>query len=487
MINKIQGILINNFEWMKKDLIILISLILIMSATFRLINIEGTIQVILAGLIFAKCFTFSGAYSIQGGAIAKDQFSWKFLQGLPLSKQELIVMLTVSGIMSCIPFFVALVSFWPVINILFEDEKYSLDFGLWFTNSFLFIVLFGIIGIKNLILYPRKEYQRKNADKILITFIRIIMVGAVFLFTVLMTMDFLDQKYNLDTLKILSDSIKLFLKLIVSWWSVPMLIAAIVLVYLDTLKAWTDEKASYKSIIFNPKKEYSFILGSTVVLFTMYLNSDFKTPEHYKGDLQKAVYEKNYVLLEQELKKHSDIHNKNEYGMTSMLVAVREGNIGMVKFLEGHGANYDGLMGKKKNKEKFNAILLAIESKNISMLEYIFNKQKNDSYYYAELGFNPIHYAALRCQPRMVDYFIQNGTDVNLKNKDGESPLMVASREGCLSVAVTLKEHGAAFDIKDKKGKMALDLVMPSTKYYTNDGIKYFIEKNSRTPAQIFK
>jgi len=477
MIKKIQGILINNFEWMKKDLIIMVSLIFLVAMTFHFFATNEVLRFFIVIIMFVKSAKFSGNYSIQGSPMSKDQFSWKFLQGLPLTKKELICMLTASGLMSCIPLFTSVIFFSPEIRAIVNDEKYILNFSLILVASFLLIILGVLLNINQLIQYPRKEYQRQNTDKQLISFIRFVLVGGAILFSSLMAMMTIEERYDVDILTFIVKSIGAFVDIINSWWVVPFLIVIILCVYFETIKVWNNEKPSYKSNIYNPKKEYSLIAGSLVVLFILFLNIDFKTPIYYRGSLQKAVYQKNYSFLEKELKNKSNIHNTNQYGMTPMLVAVREGNIEMVKYLENRGANFEGFAGKKKGKERLNAILLAIDSKNVLMLKYIFNKQRNDRSYYEKLGFTPIHYAALICQPRMVDYLVQNDSGVDVLNKVGETPLLVASRAGCLSVAVTLKEHGASFDITDKKGKKALDIVKPSTKLFANDEIKYFIEK----------
>lgn len=482
MTKNIFSILKNNFEWMKKDLVLLIILILLTTFSLRFVKVNGFFQFVILGILLFKTIIFVSVYSfLPSTKFGKDQFSWKFLQGLPLTKKELIFSMSLSSLLTVTPFVLWFSCFWPQISATFYSDFLLSKF---FINFLLLYILGNILGVIYLIEYPRKEYQKKNANNQLIRFLRnsLTFVSAIAFLGI--SLDYIGERFNVDILEICLNDIESLWEFINSWWSVPIIIALIIASYFRALKIWTNEKISYHSNVWNPKKEYTLIVGSCVLLFVAYTIQDFNTPELYRGRLTKAVYQNKYDVIKKELEANSDISVRNKQGMTAMLVAIREGNIEMAKFLENKGASFEGSITNKKNKERFgfNALMLAIDSKNTKMLEYIISKKIKGNEFNKETGFYPIHLATYYCKSQMLDLLIKDGSDVNSLNDKGETPLIVAAKRGCLSAAVTLKEAGATFDIADKKGQKALDRI-PNEKYYSE--FKYFIEKNSRIPSSI--
>jgi ankyrin repeat protein len=57
---------------------------------------------------------------------------------------------------------------------------------------------------------------------------------------------------------------------------------------------------------------------------------------------------------------------------------------------------------------------------------------------------------------RMVRFFLEIGADVNAKNKDGKTALMLASDKGNLEAVKLLLDKGAEVNAKNKDGKTAL-------------------------------
>jgi ankyrin repeat protein len=69
-------------------------------------------------------------------------------------------------------------------------------------------------------------------------------------------------------------------------------------------------------------------------------------------------------------------------------------------------------------------------------------------------GWTPLIAAIYHNQPTVVQYLIQAGADVNLADRDGQTPIMWATYFGDANLA-TVKElisHGAKLDARDKRG-----------------------------------
>ncbi len=482
MINKVLNVLESNFEWMKKDFILMISLIIASTIAMRVVNLHIIIQTIIICILVGKSFIFTNAYSIRPSIRhGDDQFSWKFIQGLPLNKKEIIISLVFSNLLSCIPLFLCMIFFWPQLNKNIVQTDFS--FGKIFVNFVLFVILMDLSNLRSLIVFPRLEYQKRNSNHLLIFYLRncLIYICAVVYFIV--GTEAINKFFNIDIIATFGHLTTLLKQLALSWWLPPVLMILIVLMYNAILNVWTDEKKSYRSNVWNPKKEFSLILGSSALLFLVYTNLDWDTPDLYQGNLMKAVYQKNTNAIENELKYHPDINVKNELGMSAMLVAIKEGNVEMVKFLEKKGANFEGsLTNKKDSRYGFDALMLAIDSKNVKMLEYLASKNLKLNEYNKETGFYPIHLAVHYCNSPMVDFLLKNGSDVNALNSQGQSPLIISAKRDCFSNAVLLKEAGAKFDIADKEGKNVLSRLRDK-KY--NSEFQYFLEKNMRAPSSL--
>ncbi len=480
MREKIFRVLENNFDWMKKDFTLMVFLIVVSFFLFRVVNLHLTIQTIIIVLLFGKSILFSSTYSILPSMIqGKDQFSWKFLQGLPLNKKELIFSLTCSNFLCRVPFFLLMIFFWPQINRdLFQSTA---SFSLLFVDIILAIILMSLLIVRALIEFPRLEFQRKNANNNLVLFLSRFLVSICVLAYLAIGLDYLERILKFDLVFGIVKIFKFLEFIAFSWWLVPVLIVTIIWKYFNVLDVWTNEKKSYRSNAFNPKKEFSLILSSLALLFFAYTNQAWYAPELYQRSLMNAVYLNDYKAIEDELKIHPNVNQQNSFGVTAMMVAIKEGNFPMVKFLESKGASYSGKITSKKDpRYGFDALLLAIDSHNSKMLEHVASKNFNLNQYNELAGIYPLHLAVYYCNSKMVDFLLQKGSDVNALDRSGQTPLIVSSKRSCYSSAVILKEAEANFNLVDKKGKNAL---MKLRKSEYNKEFQYFLEKNTRAPA----
>ncbi|RPA80025.1 ankyrin, partial [Ascobolus immersus RN42] len=67
-----------------------------------------------------------------------------------------------------------------------------------------------------------------------------------------------------------------------------------------------------------------------------------------------------------------------------------------------------------------------------------------------------LHWACKGKHLRLVKMLVEKGAEVDAKNERGETPFLVASSQGETDIMTFLKSKGAAMDITDKQGEMAL-------------------------------
>ncbi|MEZ0260243.1 MAG: ankyrin repeat domain-containing protein [Alphaproteobacteria bacterium] len=74
-------------------------------------------------------------------------------------------------------------------------------------------------------------------------------------------------------------------------------------------------------------------------------------------------------------------------------------------------------------------------------------------------GHTLLHRAALMGRAESLDLLLSKDLDINARNRDGQTPLMVAVQEGKVTCAKTLLEHGADYRLVDDMRDTALDMI----------------------------
>lgn len=473
-IHLIKNILLNNLEWVKKDLILLLAMIILVKVGVTFYEVPEWIHLALVLFLAVKIILFLSNAFTPAKVNSTDNFSWKFIQGLPLNRHEILFSVALSTLMMSIPLFVWGICFMPMVN----DKLLDGDFDLLkvAAHAFIVILITGVSSVSNGIQFPRREFQKLNANKVLLRFIRNALLIITAMFYTGLLLAYLEYNFDINMGHAIVKTINFIFDFVKSWWAVLGLFALLIWNYRWTLRLWENEKISYRSNVWIPKQEYSLMGGSLALLFVAYFNIDFKTPALYYGEAQKLVYQKNYQALES----RTDLKAPNKYGVTPMLVAIKEGDLKMVSFLRSRGADFSGKILRKKDRLKgYDAVMLAVKSKNVELLQFLAANNVLLNEFNKDLGRYPIHVASAMCHSEAVDFLLKNGNAVNALNAEGETPIIVAARSNCLSPIVALKEAGGRFDIADKKGKLALDKL---PKDYSKE-LKYFLEKNTRAPA----
>ena len=141
-------------SWFDFGTIVLLNFV----AGFIIFNYEinELIEICIILSLLYRSFIVHVEYSVMPGA--NHDFSWKYLQSLPLNKKQLIRCLSFGEFLSYTSFFSWGIAFYPGLVGLFLGEKsISLNsFFLQFCWAMILVYLFCISAIRNQIELPRK-------------------------------------------------------------------------------------------------------------------------------------------------------------------------------------------------------------------------------------------------------------------------------------------------------------------------------------------
>ena len=143
---------------------------------------------------------------------------------------------------------------------------------------------------------------------------------------------------------------------------------------------------------------------------------------------------------------------KDEFGLTVLHVASKEGNMDEVKRLLEDGAEVD-----KKNKDGFTALDVAILNGHFDIARELCEKMNIDTDG-LDGSASSLHWAAGLGRVNVVKELIGKGGGIEVKEKDSWTPLHYASRNGHLNVVKFLVENKADIHAKDTLGWTPLHL-----------------------------
>lgn len=469
----------------KRDFWILISANIGLGVLLNSFSFHPFIQAAVVAVMIFKNFTFIRSANVLPSIASDfDRFSWKYFQGLPLNKEELIVSLIISDLFVMFPLVVWLMSFFNQIAGLFVDhpEQISFSIPLKIFLCLIPIILFlSISSISNIITLPRKQYSKNDPRIVFFHKLKTFVVGVAVLLYAVFAHEFIQLLTGFSVGPYVVKTVT-FISSLSTWWILPVLVLITAYNFSNLVKVWQNEKASYVKIKWNHKKDFSIIAVSLLLISAPLYNMDLTIPAKYNdGDIVKAVYRSNFDEVERLVKFGSDINEVNRHGFSPLHVAAISGQFHMYLYLELRGAKADTVIGSKLKKYEGNTILMsAILGGNYDLVKYLLDKGLSPDAKNEKWKFYPLHLASVKCKTKILDLLLEKKADVSVLNRFGRSALHNAASVGCFGSAISLLEAGSNPALKDKSGKMAINY---SEKNFKTSELHYYLEKRTRSPA----
>lgn len=209
----------------------------------------------------------------------------------------------------------------------------------------------------------------------------------------------------------------------------------------------------------------------------------------------RAIYDNDTAKISEFLNNGFDINVMNKNGENAVNVAIASGNFNVLKYLIDKGANLNSTSDTgipplsqaiiEYNKQAIDILLnskkvdmyyvwgemwtgsplyIACSKANVYALEKMVEHGADLKYDFSEYNAVPlVHYALSYKQfiknedyRELIAFLILNKADINAKNNQGQTPLMVALKNGDIDAFNALTAGGADVTIKDNNGKTAL-------------------------------
>jgi len=159
-----------------------------------------------------------------------------------------------------------------------------------------------------------------------------------------------------------------------------------------------------------------------------------------------AIWDSNKDAIRLLISKGANVNVKDDYGYTPLVYAIWENDKDMVEILISKGADVNA-----EDKEGYTAYYWAAFERNKDIVDLLTAKGAAPE--------STIHLAARAGDLAKVKSFIEAGTDVNARDKGGETPLFWAVLSDNNDVAKFLIDKGADVNAKAKDGRTPLYIV----------------------------
>jgi ankyrin repeat protein len=203
-----------------------------------------------------------------------------------------------------------------------------------------------------------------------------------------------------------------------------------------------------------------------------------------------AAHNGDAELVERLLKAGADAKVHNQFGASAMSEAAFNGNVAIMGALLKAGADPDSLSADGQT-----ALMVVARTSNVAAARLLIEHGAHVNAIEKQKNQTALMWASAESQPAVVRELIAHGADVNARehvNEDveqvspepraqhlsygGLTPLLYATREGCLTCVEDLVEGGAKLNMTDPEGVTPLIMAVTNAHF---DTAKYLIEKGA--------
>lgn len=161
-------------------------------------------------------------------------------------------------------------------------------------------------------------------------------------------------------------------------------------------------------------------------------------------------------MVELLVKYGADINAQNESGKTALMLAAFSGKLKIIQELRTSGAVYD-----KVDKAGSYAIHYAVDGGNADSLQWMLLDGMDVNVKDTVSGWTPLLRAAnISGSKDIAQLLIKFGADINAKDKENKTALMMAVINGNQPLVEVLVENGADLNFKNEYGKTPYELAV---------------------------
>lgn len=151
------------------------------------------------------------------------------------------------------------------------------------------------------------------------------------------------------------------------------------------------------------------------------------------------------------LRRGMDVNTTDPQGNTLLMIATREKNLELVRFLLDNRAN-----PHKRNRYGDTALMIAALQGTEEIVKRLLERKVEPN----QPGWNALHYAAFENRARIGALLLTAGTDVNALAPNGSTALMLAAKRGHLEMVRLLVGAKAELNQIDSVEGTALDMAI---------------------------
>lgn len=181
-----------------------------------------------------------------------------------------------------------------------------------------------------------------------------------------------------------------------------------------------------------------------------------------------ALREDNQVLAKYLIDQGANVNLSGNNGDTPIYIATKNDNAVLVKYLIDNGANVN-----KRNIYNDVPLKIALEHNNEVIVRYLIDNGANVNYRGADTG---LLVAVRKGNETLAEYLIEHGAHVNETGSNDVTPLLIATKNDLENLVKCLVEHGAYVNKQDVYGNTPL---LIAVKRCNKNIVKYLIKSGA--------